>query len=57
LIEIVTLELSVARFEKAVGYDSLNVKVTEVGNRFANASSFSKFRRKPELIGKVGWSM
>ena len=35
LIEVAAFELSVVRFEKAVGYDSLNVNVTEVGNKFA----------------------
>jgi hypothetical protein len=50
-IEVVTIKLSVARFEKAAGHDSLNVNVAEVGNRLANRpSDFSKFRRKAELI-------
>jgi hypothetical protein len=42
LIEVVILKLSVVRFEKAVGYDSLNAKVTEVGNRFANTQVVSR---------------
>jgi hypothetical protein len=45
LIEVVTLELSVARFEKAVGYDSLNAKVAEVGDGCDNAQEVS---RSPE---------
>ena len=51
LIEVVTLKLSVARFEKTVGYDSLNVKVTEVGNRFAEVqvvSGSSEGKREQE---------
>jgi hypothetical protein len=36
-IEVVTIKLSVARFEKATGHDSLNIRVADVGNRFANA--------------------
>jgi hypothetical protein len=42
LIEVVTLKLLVARFEKAVEYDSLNVKLPEVDNRFVNAQVVSR---------------
>jgi hypothetical protein len=41
-IEVVTLKLSAARFEKAVGHDSLRVKVAEVGNGLANAQVVSR---------------
>ena|SRR5712664_329772 len=44
-IDVVTIKLSVARFEKAVGHDSLNIKVADVGNRFANAQWFLEVQK------------
>ncbi len=55
LMEIVTPMLSVARFEKAFGHESMKVRVAEVGNRSANDQLVSR-RREPEAIGKVRWS-
>ena len=42
LMEVVALNVPVARFEKAVGYDSMNSKLTEGCNRFANAQVVSQ---------------
>jgi hypothetical protein len=42
LIEIVTLVLPVARFEKTVEHDSMKVRVAEVANRSKNDQLVSR---------------
>ena len=42
VVKVVALKLSGVRFEKAVGYYSLNAKVIGVDNRFSNAQAVSR---------------